>query len=67
MIINYSVILTISLNYFNHALVQPLVHVARVLDLVNLKNLPRLRGGEAHHGGDVCVVCYALINILIPM
>jgi hypothetical protein len=67
MIINYSVILTISLNCFNHALVQPLVRVACVLDLVNLKNLPRLRGGEACHGGDVCVVCCALINLLIPM
>jgi hypothetical protein len=52
-----------SLKLLNHTLVQPLIHVAYMLDWVKLKN-PR---GKVRYGGDVCVVCCVLIYILIPM
>jgi hypothetical protein len=49
----------ISLNRLHHILVQPLVCVARLLDLVNLKNLPHWRGGKLVMVG-MFVLCVVL-------
>jgi hypothetical protein len=61
-----SVSLMISCNCLDQALVQPLIRITQLLDLVNLKNLPRWRGGKLVMVG-MFVLCCALIYILIPM
>jgi hypothetical protein len=62
----FSLIFTIKLNIFNHTIDQPLVHVARMLDWVKLKNLPHWRGQKLTMVGIFCVCGCGCVSILVP-
>ncbi len=61
---SFSLIFRIKLNCFDHALAQPFVRVARTLDWVKLKNLPRWRGQKLAMVGTFVFVVVVVFQYL---